>query len=120
MMDMSAVMPTFESMAPVAEHLMLVHTVISGLVLQLWFSNQLAVTAAVYTGSLVGLTMCLCSAAYVVVKTVDAAYDTLGYAFVYRGASITGNNLGLYELLAILLFITWALVLVIVSLVGAS
>jgi len=72
------------------------------------------------------LTMCFVSAAYVVSKTVDAAINftsasIVEYAHKYRGGSATwGNNLGVFELVGIILFSGWSLVLTLVSLYGAG
>lgn len=72
------------------------------------------------------LTMCFVSAAYVIVKTVDAGINwthasIVEYAHVYRnGANAWAWNLGLYELLGIFLFSLWSLVLTMVSLYGAG
>ena len=59
-------------------------------------------------------TMCMVSSAYVSVKTVEAAINWTNvaikeYAHTYRGGSARwGNNLGLYELIGILLFQGWS------------
>lgn len=60
------------------------------------------------------LTMCFASAAYVIVMAVKAAINYTqafvnAYAFEYRGNSVWGNQLGLYELIAFILFAVWSL-----------
>lgn len=70
--------------------------------------------------------MCLVSAAYVAMKTVDAAINwthatIIEYAHKYKGGSVEwGNRLGLYELIAILLFEGWSLMMSIWTFMGAS
>lgn len=72
------------------------------------------------------LTMCFVSAAFVITKTVDAGINftsasIVEYAHKYRGGSATwGNNLGVFELVGIILFSAWSLVLTMLSLYGAS
>lgn len=72
------------------------------------------------------LTMCFVSSAFVVTKTVEAAINWTSltiqeYAHTYRGGSVAwGDNLGLFELIGILLFSTWSLALTFTSLYGAG
>lgn len=70
--------------------------------------------------------MCLVSAAYVATKTVEAAINwtnaaIVEYAHKYRGGSTAwGNNLGIFELVGILLFSGWSLALTILAIMGAD
>lgn len=63
----------------------------------------------------------MASAAWVAVKTVDAAVQISGaFYFTYAGSSIIGDRLGLWELIAVLAWLVWSLVLTILSFVTAS
>ena len=90
---------------------------VHGTVFSLLFSNQLAVTAWVYTGILMSLIMTFISAAYVVTKTVDAGVKYTGafisaYAATYlNGVNAWGDNLGLFELIALLMFCMWSMMM---------
>lgn len=94
--------------------------------MSLFFGNMMAVQGWIYTGVLASLVMSFVAAAYVIVKTVDAgvSYTGLfveGYAAEYRGGSTSwGDNLGLFELIAIILFSLWSLIMTITSLFAAS
>merc|ERR1712139_33417 len=64
-----------------------------------------------YAGDIVALLLSQLAAAYAAVKTIDAAYATGSYMYYWQYAhwSSIGNYLGLYELLAVLFFLTWTL-----------
>lgn len=61
--------------------------------------------------------MSLAAAAYVVVKVVDHSVSfTLGFAHQYRYGSVWQySNLGLYEILIILAFMFWSILVIILS-----
>lgn len=63
----------------------------------------------------------MASAGWVAVKTVDAAVKTSGAFYaIYAGNSIIGDRLGIWELIAVLAWLMWSLVLTILSFVTAS
>merc|ERR1719240_236907 len=63
-----------------------------------------------YAGDLIALVASQLAAAYAGVKAIEAAvrFDKAFY-YTYAGYSSTGNLLGLWELLAVVLFLTWSL-----------
>jgi len=95
-------------------------------VASLFLTNKMAVQGWVYTGILMALVMCFVSAAYVVINTVRAGVSYTapfieGYAAVYRGGSVAwGDNLGLFELIALLAFSSWSLLLTLAGLYTAG
>lgn len=125
-MSLWTALPSLEMIADFSGMKNLMHSVLQGEVMSLFFGNQMAVQGWVYTGVLMSLVMSFISAAYVVVKTVDAGVSYTapfieGYAYTYRGGSVSwGDNLGLFELIALLLFSLWSLVMTIVALFGAD
>merc|ERR1719460_53684 len=63
-----------------------------------------------YAGDLIALVASQLAAAYAGVKSIEAAVSfTNGFYYTYAGYSTTGNLLGLWELLSVILFLTWAL-----------
>merc|ERR1719172_255044 len=63
-----------------------------------------------YAGDLIALVASQLAAAYAGVKSIEAAVSfSKGFYHQYAGASSTGNLLGLWELLAVVLFLTWSL-----------
>merc|ERR1712054_167141 len=63
-----------------------------------------------YAGDLIALVASQLAAAYAGVKSIEAAVSfSKGFYHQYAGASSTGNLLGLWELLAVILFLTWSL-----------
>ena len=61
------------------------------------------------------------AAAYAAVKTIDASVHTdKGFFYLWRGGSSTGDFMGLYELISVLMFLTWSLVISIVGYIEAS
>ena len=67
------------------------------------------------------LIMCLAAAAYVVVKSVDAGVSfTRGLYSTYAGGSSFSDMLYLYEVLAILSWQFWSLIVIIIAFVSAS
>merc|ERR1719440_2000892 len=69
-----------------------------------------------YAGDLIALVSSQVAAAYAGVKSIEASVHFLtGFYYTYSGASNTGDLLGLWELLAVVLFLTWSLA---ISLVG--
>jgi hypothetical protein len=75
-----------------------------------------------YAGDIVAIVLSQLAAAYAAVKTVDAGVKTTDRSFYYQYAhgSGIGNFLGLYELLAILFFLTWTLAICLVGYVEAD
>merc|ERR1719240_609516 len=63
-----------------------------------------------YAGDLIALVASQLAAAYAGVKAIEAAvrFDKAFY-YTYAAYSSTGNLLGLWELLAVVLFLTWSL-----------
>lgn len=62
-------------MVPFSDIFTFMNTIIDGKVLYLAITDQLQVQWIVYTGILMVMSMCLISAAYVSVKTVDAVIN---------------------------------------------
>ena len=61
------------------------------------------------------------AAAYAIVKTIDASvHTTKGFFYDFRGGSSIGDFMGVYELLAVLGFLTWGLLISIVGYVEAA
>merc|ERR1711907_797238 len=63
-----------------------------------------------YAGDLIALVASQLAAAYAGVKSIEASVHFLtGFYYVYSGKSANGDLLGLWELLAVVLFLTWSL-----------
>merc|ERR1712167_111043 len=74
-----------------------------------------------YAGDLIALVASQLAAAYAGVKSIEAAVSfEKGFYYKYRGASTTGDYLGLWELLAVILFLTWSLAISIVGYVEGA
>jgi len=74
-----------------------------------------------YAGDLIALVASQLAAAYAGVKSIEAAVSfTNGFYYTYSGASETGDYLGLWELLAVILFLTWSLSISIVGYVEGA
>jgi len=75
----------------------------------------------IHSGILGSLIISLISAAYVATKTIDATVSfTNTFYAVYSGSSTFGDLLGLWELLFILLWLSWSLVVTILAFITAS
>ena len=69
-----------------------------------------------YAGDLIALVSSQLAAAYAGVKSIEASVHFLtGFYYKYSGASDTGDLLGLWELLAVVLFLTWSLAISVVG-----
>merc|ERR1719498_474438 len=69
-----------------------------------------------YAGDLIALIASQLAAAYAGVKSIEASVSfSKGFYYTYAGASMGGDYLGLWELLAVVLFLTWALSISIVD-----
>merc|ERR1719440_2005078 len=74
-----------------------------------------------YAGDLIALVASQLAAAYAGVKAIEAAvHFDKGFYYTYAGASQTGDYLGLWELLAVILFLTWSLAISIVGYVEGA
>merc|ERR1711934_923919 len=74
-----------------------------------------------YAGDLIALGSSQLAAAYAGVKSIVASVHFLtGFYYVYSGASDTGDLLGLWELLAVVLFLTWSLAISVVGYVEGA
>jgi len=74
-----------------------------------------------YAGDLVALVLTQLAAAYAIVKTIDATIHTSkGFAFLYRGGSDMANYMGLYELISVLVYLSWSLMISIVGYIQAG
>merc|ERR1711988_332965 len=63
-----------------------------------------------YAGDLIALVASQLAAAYAGVKSIEASVHFLtGFYYTYSGKSANGDLLGLWELLAVVLFLTWSL-----------
>jgi hypothetical protein len=87
-------------------------------------TNSLTGPFYAYAGNIVALLLSQLAAAYAAVKTVDAAVSltngSYNYYYNYAHGSTIGNYLGLYELLAVLFFLTWTLAISLVGYVEAD
>merc|ERR1719482_1112004 len=74
-----------------------------------------------YAGDLIALVASQLAAAYAGVKSIEAAVSfSKGFYYQYSGASTVGDYLGLWELLAVILFLTWSLAISIVGYVEGA
>merc|ERR1719502_1366563 len=74
-----------------------------------------------YAGDLIALVASQLAAAYAGVKSIEASVHFLtGFYYQYSGASTTGDYLGLWELLSVVLFLTWSLAISIVGYVEGA
>merc|ERR1711975_125172 len=74
-----------------------------------------------YAGDLIALVASQLAAAYAGVKSIEASVHFLtGFYYQYSGASTTGDYLGLWELLSVILFLTWSLAISIVGYVEGA
>merc|ERR1719247_517710 len=74
-----------------------------------------------YAGDLIALVASQLAAAYAGVKSIEASVSFLtGFYYQYRGGSSTGDLLGLWELLSVILFLTWSLAISIVGYVEGA
>merc|ERR1712007_281690 len=74
-----------------------------------------------YAGDLIALVASQLAAAYAGVKSIEAAvHFDKGFYYIYSGASQTGDYLGLWELLSVILFLTWSLAISIVGYVEGA
>merc|ERR1719247_3823467 len=74
-----------------------------------------------YAGDLIALVSSQLAAAYAGVKSIEASVHFLtGFYYTYSGASNTGDLLGLWELLAVILFLTWSLAISVVGYVEGA
>merc|ERR550514_1799333 len=74
-----------------------------------------------YAGDLIALIASQLAAAYAGVKSIEAAVSfEKGFYYKYRGGSTIGDYLGLWELLAVILFLTWSLAISIVGYVEGA
>merc|ERR1719443_695677 len=72
-------------------------------------------------GDLIALVSSQLAAAYAGVKSIEASVHFLtGFYYQYSGASTTGDYLGLWELLSVVLFLTWSLAISIVGYVEGA
>lgn len=79
--------------------------------MKMWTPQFLA-----YAGSFIALASSQLAAAYAGVHAVEAAvHFDIGFYYVYAGASDQGDNLGLYELISVILFLTWSLAISVVG-----
>lgn len=81
-------------------------------VLNGFFMNQLGSDSFVYTVIILHTVATLIAAGYVAYKTVDSGVSfTNGFYYIYGAKSIVGQLLGLYEVIVIVAFECWSLVL---------
>lgn len=74
-----------------------------------------------YAGDLIALVASQLAAAYAGVKAIEAAvHFDKGFFYNYAGASQIGDYLGLWELLSVILFLTWSLGISIVGYVEGA
>lgn len=78
-----------------------------------WFNGAFGVEFPIYMGSLMNLITCLASSAYVAVKTIDAAIDLdLAGSIYSKYASFSddGDLLGVWEIIFVIMFLSWSLI----------
>lgn len=94
--DLWSSLPTYDSPTELTGALTTGQSFIQGVVLNLFLSgSKMQPQGLAYAGDLIMLTMSLASAAYVVVKTVDACISfSIGFAHQYRYGHIEYDNLG--------------------------
>merc|ERR1711907_501875 len=69
-----------------------------------------------YAGDLIALVASQLAAAYAGVKSIEASvHFATGFYYTYKGGSTIGDYLGLWELLSVILFLTWSLAISIVG-----
>merc|ERR1719502_1561334 len=74
-----------------------------------------------YAGDLIALVASQLAAAYAGVKAIEAAvHFDKGFYYDYSGSSQIGDYLGLWELLSVVLFLTWSLAISIVGYVEGA
>lgn len=74
-----------------------------------------------YTGVVMCIILSQTAAGYAIVKAIDATMSTsLGFFYLYGHGSNTGDFISFYELIAVLSYITWGLVISIVGYVMAG
>ena len=74
-----------------------------------------------YAGELIALICSQLASAYAGVKSIEAAvHFGTGYYYQYSGASVIGDLLGLWELFAVIMFLTWSLLISIVGYVEGA
>lgn len=86
-------------------------------------TNSLSPNFYAYAGDIAALVLSQLAAAYAAVKSIDAVLETAGsfsYYYQYAHKSSLGNWLGLYQLLAVLFFLTWSLAISLVGYVEAD
>jgi len=75
---------------------------VSGSVLPIYFA---------YGGLLMEIIMSMLASAYAITKIVDAAIDNNSFYYGYAHGSNIGNYMGMWELLNVVVFLTWSLVI---------
>ena len=79
-------------------------------------ADALTPTFYAYAGTIVSMILTQLAAAYAIVQTIDASvHTTSGFFYLWRGGSFIGDYLGIFELISVLWFLTWA---VAISVVG--
>ena len=74
-----------------------------------------------YAGDLMALMMSQLAAAYAAVCTINASIHTnSGFFYKWRGGSAIGDFMGIWELIAVLSFLLWSLVISVVGYVEAG
>jgi len=77
-----------------------------------------------YGGLLMELIMSMLASAYAITKIVDAAVKNSvsgSYYYTYRSNNELGNYMSMWELLNVIVFLTWSLVIMILGMViGAN
>jgi len=86
-----------------------------------FFSGMLAQREMLYTSIIWMLLVTYAAAGYVAVHSVDAGVNSAkGFYLVYGDNSSVGNNLMIYELIFVILFLGWSLIKVILVTLFAS
>ena len=86
-----------------------------------YLSGMVGPEFIVFAAALIMLFTSLVTAAYVALCTVDASVSfSTGFAHIYRNSTTLGNLLGLWELIFVLAFLTWSLVVTYMSFEHAS
>lgn len=94
---------------------------LSSTVLYYWNDSTEGPKYLVYFGDLFSLVMCFVGAAYVVVKSVEAGVSFgEGFYSIYGAKTIFSQLLGLYEVMVIVLWQIWSLVVTLLGIGSAA
>lgn len=101
--------------------LMFGESLVNYAIAQNFINGDITPVMAMYLGIASILSICLLSAAYLVVKATAAAISFIdGFAYFYRLKSSQGDNMGLYETIFVSLFLLTSVYTIVSSFYTAS